>query len=318
MLLTLHSSVYRIIAIVCFALCIMVVVYTTAATPTRVASRLGRRGMKRMEALAKNESWAQVEPLVRWLGVRISRFLPERVSAHLEHQILLAGDYLGLLAEELIAICILSSLLGAALGAGVDFAAETRGLASIGFATAGALGPYLQLTTLADDRKHKIGRGLPYAVDAMTLAMSAGLDFPGAIRRFVERAVKDDPLTEELEYLLNNLNLGHTRRAALVELAERCPSDPVKEFVHTVVQAEEKGTPLSEVLGIQATISRQRRTTRAEELAAKAGVKMALPLGLLLAALLAILVAPLLIKARQQLKSGSNDTHQVSATSRLV
>ena len=99
-------------------------------------------------------------------------------------QILFAGDYLGLLAEEMVAICLLSGLLGCCLGAGVDFAAQTKGIAMIGFSAAGLVGPYLQLSTLADTRRQRIARGLPYAVDAMTLAMSAGLDFPGAIRRF--------------------------------------------------------------------------------------------------------------------------------------
>ena len=303
---------FRIAAIGFGALSIGVATYKVASTESRINERLGRRGMKRMEALAKSEGWTAVEPLVRWFGVRLSRVMPGFLARHLERQILFSGDYLGLLPEEVIAICFLSTLLGAALGTGVDFTAGTHGLATMGFATAGAIGPYMQLLTLADERRHRIGRSLPYAVDALTLSMSAGLDFPGGIRNYVARALPDDPLTEELEYLLQNLNLGHTRRSALVELAERVPTDAVKEFVHTVVQAEEKGTPLSEVLSIQATISRQRRTTRAEELAAKAGVKMSLPLGLLVATLVALLVTPLLLKARSSL--GHSERAVISVT----
>ncbi|MBX3193035.1 MAG: type II secretion system F family protein [Labilithrix sp.] len=305
-------------AIALSAMSIWVVAYKMASTASRPNERLGRRGMKRMEALAKSEGWRTVEPLVRWLGVRLSKIMPGALSRHLERQILYSGDYLGLLPEEVVAICFLSLMLGAVLGSGVDLAAGTKGLATMGFATAGAIGPYMQLMTLAEERRHKIGRALPYAVDALTLSMSAGLDFPGALRNFVSRALPDDPLTEELELLLANLNLGHTRKAALIELAERTPTDAVKEFVHTVVQAEEKGTPLSEVLTIQATISRQRRTTRAEELAAKAGVKMSIPLGLLLATLVALLVAPLLLKARQSLGHSERDVPVETRTSRTV
>ena len=309
----LNFTFFRFAAIAFSAMSIWVFTYKVAITDTRINERLGRRGMKRMEALARSEGWTTVEPLVRWFGVRLNRVMPGALSRHLERQILFSGDYLGLLPEEVIAICLLSTLLGAVLGAGVDFPANTRGLAAIGFATAGAIGPYMQLLTLAEERRHKIGRSLPYAVDALTLSMSAGLDFPGGLRNFVARALPDDPLTEELEYLLQNLNLGHTRKSALVELAERVPTDAVKEFVHTVVQAEEKGTPLSEVLSIQATISRQRRTTRAEELAAKAGVKMSIPLGLLLATLVALLVAPLLLKARASLGHSERDAIAVAA-----
>lgn len=313
-----NISFFRFGAIAFSGMSLFLFVYRIASTESRVNGRLGRRGMKRMEALAKSEGWAAVEPLVRWLGVRLNRIMPGPLTRHLERQVLLSGDYLGLLAEEVVALCILAMMLGAFLGWGVDMMAGTRGLAAMGFATAGSIGPYMQLLTLAEERRHKIGRALPYAVDALTLSMSAGLDFPGGLRQFVARALPEDPLTEELEYLLQNLNLGHTRRAALVELAERVPSDAVKEFVHTVVQAEEKGTPLSEVLSIQATISRQRRTTRAEELAAKAGVKMSIPLGLLLATLVCLLVAPLLLKARQSLGHSERDVPVTLVTSANV
>lgn len=313
-----NLAFFRLSAMAFTGMSLFVFVYRIASTKSRINGRLGRRGMKRMEALAKSEGWAAVEPLVRWLGVRLNRIMPGPLTRHLERQVLLSGDYLGLLAEEVVAICILAMLLGAVLGWGVDLMAGTHGLATMGFATAGSIGPYMQLLTLAEERRHKIGRALPYAVDALTLSMSAGLDFPGALRQFVGRALPEDPLTEELEYLLQNLNLGHTRKAALIELAERVPSDAVKEFVHTVVQAEEKGTPLSEVLSIQATISRQRRTTRAEELAAKAGVKMSIPLGLLLATLVALLVAPLLLKARQSLGHSERDVPATMFDSRNV
>ncbi|MDB4940620.1 MAG: Type secretion system protein TadC, associated with Flp pilus assembly [Labilithrix sp.] len=299
---------------------VFVFVYRLAATESRQNERLGRRGMKRMEALAKSEGWATCEPFIRWLGMRYSGLLPRALERHLETQILYAGDYLGLLPQEILAICTVSAVVGLGLGAGLDLGAGTGGLAAMGFFTAGALGPYLQLSTLASERRLRIARSLPYAVDALTLAMSAGLDFPGGLRQFVSRAVKDDPLTEELEYLLQNLNLGHTRKSALRELAERVPTEAVKEFVHTVIQAEEKGTPLSDVLAIQATISRQRRTTRAEELAAKAGVKLSIPIGLLVASILALLVVPLMLKARSGLHGelGTPATHETIAPTAAV
>ena len=296
-------AVYRLGMYFFGSLSTFVFVYALAQTGSRQNERLGRRGQKRMEALARSEGWASVEPFIRWLGMRYSGLLPARLERHLETQILYAGDYLGLIPQEVLAICTVSAVLGLFLGAGLDVFAGTGGLAAMGFFTAGGLGPYLQLSTLASERRLRIARSLPYAVDALTLAMSAGLDFPGALRRFVARALPTDPLTEELDYLLQNLNIGQTRKNALTEFAERVPTEAVKEFVHTVIQAEEKGTPLSDVLAIQATISRQRRTTRAEELAAAAGVKLSIPIGLLVAAILAMLVVPLMLKARSGLHS---------------
>ena len=298
---SLGSPVFRLAAIAFAGAAAFVVAYRVASAPSRPTERLGRRGLKRMEALATNESFRNVEPLVRWLGVRFSAVVPGELADHFDRQILYAGDYLGLVSGELAAICTLSMMVGCGLGALVDAVTNLGGLGAAGFATAGAIGPYLQLLTRADERRHKIARALPYAVDAMTLAMSAGLDFTGAVRHYVTHAHHAEPLTEELCYLLQNLNLGRTRRVALEELAVRVPTEVVKELVHAVIQSEEKGTPLAEVLTIQATVSRQRRSTQAQDLAAKAGVKLALPLALLMLALVALLIAPLLLKTRAML-----------------
>ena len=72
-----------------------------------------------------------------------------------------------------------------------------------------------------------------------------------------------------MQRMLQELDLGHTRRKALEGLAERVPTEPVRDFVASVVQAEDKGTPLAEVLSVQARMLRMRRSVRAEESAAK-------------------------------------------------
>ena len=90
--------------------------YAVGSAPTRVASRLGLRGLKRQRALQTNELWAAIEPLVRWLGVRISGIPSEEQRAALDRQISLAGDFLGLTAEEYLALHLVSSAAGTALG----------------------------------------------------------------------------------------------------------------------------------------------------------------------------------------------------------
>jgi tight adherence protein C len=59
-----------------------------------------------------------------------------------------------------------------------------------------------------------------------------------------------------------------------------------------VVQAEEKGNPLAEVLQIQATMLRMRRSVAAEESAARAGVLMMGPLMLIFATIMLIILGP--------------------------
>src|SRR4051812_1471721 len=88
--------------------------YGVVSAPTRVASRLGLRGVKRRRAIENNPAWTSVEPLVRWLGVRISGLLADDTRARLDVQLGLAGDWLGLTPEEYIALSVVSFFGGLA------------------------------------------------------------------------------------------------------------------------------------------------------------------------------------------------------------
>ena len=70
----------------------------------------------------------------------------------------------------------------------------------------------------------------------------------------------------------------------------------MKDFVGTVVQAEAKGTPLSEVLTIQARMLRMRRSVSAEEAAAKAGLMMMGPLMLMFVTIILLLMGPFAVR----------------------
>jgi tight adherence protein C len=121
------------------------------------------------------------------------------------------------------------------------------------------------------------------------------------VRQVVEKSsTPDDPLIEELTRVLQELSLGRTRKQALLDFARRTPSSSVNEFVSALVQAEERGNPVSEVLQIQAGVSRMKRTVNAEESAAKAGVKMVAPLFLLFACIMLLVMGPMILKLSQQ------------------
>lgn len=269
-------------------------VYVIASTPTREASRLGLRGLKRQRALASSESWAAIEPLVRWLGLRVSGIPTDEQRAALDHQISLAGDYLGLTPDEYIALSILSGIAGAFAGAMAGVFMDMMGLLAVFGLLAGPSVPYFVISGEAQERMKNVGRALPYVNDLLALAVGAGLDFPGAIRQVIEKSSNpDDPIVEELTLVLQTINLGRTRKDALLEFAKRVPAISVVEFTNAVVQAEERGNPVSDVLAIQASTSRVRRSVRAEELAAKAGSQMVAPLMLIMAAVLVLLMGPL-------------------------
>jgi tight adherence protein C len=294
----LNLAMVRAALIGVVGLALMFLLYAVASAPTRVASRLGMRGLKRRHAIDGKPGWGFIEPMVRWLGVRVSGMVGDKTYARLDSQIALAGDYLGLTAEEYVSLSIISCLGLGAFGGLLGMMAEAQiGLYVALGLTLGLVLPYLQITDAGQRRLNGINEALPYVIDLMALAMSAGLDFPGAIRQVVEKSTnQDDPMLVELKRILRELSIGRTRKQALVDFAARAPTVVVTEFVGALVQAEEQGNPVAEVLLIQAGVARMRRSVRAEEAAAKAAVKMVGPLFMLFACIMLLVVGPMVLR----------------------
>lgn len=272
------------------------------SAPSSPPARLGLRGQKRTTALRQNGGFAQIESVMRWLSTRLGGLLSPRLHRHLDQQITRAGDVFGLMPEDILSLSVLSGLAG--LSAGVSYWLCRQGsvLLALIMTLAGVFFPYLQLTSTAQKRVRSIQKTLPQVVDLMVLGLSAGLDFTAAIRQVVDRAPRDDePLVEELRLVLQELKLGRTRQKALAQLAERVPCDAVRDLVASATQSEEQGTPLAAVLAAQATASRQRRSTQAEETAAKASTSLLIPLGLLFLAVLLLIVSPMVLQLGDQM-----------------
>ncbi len=271
--------------------------FALTLAPSRVASRLGLRGLKRQRALEQSDLWRMVEPLVRWLGVRLGSILSAAQRERIDRKLSLAGDVLGLSPEEYLALSLLSTLGGV----GLALAFASVGEISVNFllmllVPVGALLPHFQVTGTGRDRLVAIGRGLPFVVDLMGMAMSAGLDFPGAVRQVVEKAPnQNDPTIEELTLMLQGMQIGRSRQEVLKELSRRAPCDAVLEFTGALIQAEQRGNPIGEVLQIQAGTYRTRRSVNAEEAAAKAGVQMTAPLFLVFVSVLMLVLGPMLV-----------------------
>lgn len=281
---------------------VLLVASAAAGAPSAAAVRTGLRGLKRQRALASGSGWAEIEPVVRWGGKRLGGVVRGQLRASLDRQIGMAGGFLGLLPEELASLSVLCAVLGLVAGGIAALMGKfgTSFLLVLAVGGFGAVAPFLWISGEAAERTKAIGRRLPNAIELIALGMGAGLDFPGALKQAIEKSgTPDDPLIEELSLTLQAIQLGRTRRQALEEFAERAPIEPVKEFVGAVVQAEQRGNPLADVLRIQAEISRQRRSVRAEEAAAKAAVAMIGPLLLALVAILILIVGPIAINLKQ-------------------
>jgi tight adherence protein C len=270
--------------------------FILAKNPIAERPELGSRGLKRRRALEEG-GFKIIEGPMRVVSGWVRSLPIADTRASIDKQIVHAGDYLGLSADDFIGLTVVSGV-GCTMGALI--LVNVADLTSLMVIFAFGLGfylPYLQLKEQSRDRFKAVNRSLPTAIDLAALCMGAGLDFPGALRQIVEKASRNDQiLVEELNRILQELELGHTRRKALEGLAERVPTEAVRDFVGTVVQAEEKGNPLAEVLSIQARMLRMRRSVMAEESAAKAGVMMMGPLMFMFVCIVLLLLGPFVVK----------------------
>lgn len=267
--------------------------YQLALSPADEQPDVGVKGLKRKAVLEEGGLFNVIEPFMRWLARRIAALPIEDTRAKINKEIREAGEYLGLTADEYLALCAISAVGMLGVGLLIDALSDIGGIFVLMFVGFGTILPHMQVSGEIERRFKQVNRGLPHTIDLVALTMSAGLDFPGALRQVTEKtADKTDALYEEMVRILQELELGRTRKQALIAFSERCPTEAVRDFVSAVVQAEEKGNPLAEVLQIQATMLRMRRSVAAEESAARAGVMMMGPLMLIFGTIMLIILGP--------------------------
>jgi tight adherence protein C len=151
--------------------------------------------------------------------------------------------------------------------------------------------PNIWLDRKIKGRRKEIMKSLPDAIDLLTISVESGLGFDPALQRVAEKW--DNALTREFARVLSEMRIGKTKREALREMALRCDEDGLTTFVSSVVQADTLGVPITQVLRIQSEAMRVRRRQRAEELAAKAPLKMLFPMVFLIfPALYVVILGP--------------------------
>jgi tight adherence protein C len=127
-------------------------------------------------------------------------------------------------------------------------------------------------------RQADIMRNFPTFVDLAALTIEAGLDYMSAIDRILKNSKNKSELEVELGKMINEIQLGYSRKDALKRLAMRTGIQEIRSFVGLIIQSDELGTSLVELLRNYATDMRFRRLNKAEKLAAQASTKMLIPL----------------------------------------
>lgn len=155
--------------------------------------------------------------------------------------------------------------------------------------------PTLWLRGTIKKRHTAIMKALPNVLDLLTLSVESGRDLLSALKEILERR-KLDPLGEELLRTFQEIQLGRKRTEALRELSKRVKQVDLTATINAMIQAEEYGVSIGQLLRIQGDMQRGKRFAMAEKLANESSVKIIIPVVIcVLPAVFLILMGPLVM-----------------------
>jgi len=139
--------------------------------------------------------------------------------------------------------------------------------------------PGMVLARKAKARAHRIQLALADMLDLLVVSVEAGLGLDQALSRVgAELAFAYPELSDELRLINLELRAGKPRSEALRNLADRTGVDDLSSLVTMLIQTDKFGTSVAQSLRVYSETLRTKRRQRAEEAAAKTGVKMVFPL----------------------------------------
>ena len=249
-----------------------------------------------------------LRPLVRWYASSVDATLTTHKRDILQTQLNTAGAGYMLTPAEFLVVRRFAFIAGLVLASYVIFVLDVKDplhLAAIGsLAPFGYLYPDLWLRDTTKKRQARFEKEFPFFLDVLVLGMKAGLTFTAAVEQAIDQ-LREGPVKQEFGRYLRETRTGVARRVALDRLASRVVIPAVTNFTASVIQAEETGGSLGEVLADHARMRRQERFLRAEKLANQAPVKMLFPLIALLFPITFIIIGfPIVI---QLIDSGAFD-----------
>ncbi len=156
---------------------------------------------------------------------------------------------------------------------------HTSVMLALGACGIGYVIPGMVLGRMAKRRQHRIRLALPDALDLLVVSVEAGLGLDQALQRVgQELGFAHQDLSDELRLVNLELRAGTARVDALRNLATRVGVDDVTSLVAMLIQTDKFGTSVAQSLRVHSDTVRTKRRQRAEEAAAKTGVKMVFPL----------------------------------------
>jgi tight adherence protein C len=225
-----------------------------------------------------------MRPLLSQMSKAIARVTPAGALEGMQKQLMYAGYTGRMQVSDFMGIRGMVMLLGVGTGVGL---ALLSGQGSLGFVLflfifggIGYVAPTFWLRSKINQRKVQMMHALPDAIDLLTISVEAGLGFDQALVRVVTKS--DNALTREFARVLQEMRVGVARRDALRSMVDRTGVDDLSTFITAIIQAEQLGSSVANVLRVQSEEMRTRRRQYAERQAQLAPVKILFPMAFLI------------------------------------
>lgn len=254
---------------------------TTLFTNKRDGRLYGRLRTER-EADAPEAAGASVGGMIAKFGTMAAKpFMPKtrEKQSSIKKSLAMAGIYAPAAIRAVTGfklICLIGGIsLGLVLGAVTHYTFLFSALGGL----IGYLVPTIWLRGKINTNQRMLQLGLPDALDLMVVCVEAGLTVDAGMQRVGEElAIAHPVISREFGIAHMETRIGISRSEALKNMGIRTGNTALQQLVAMLVQAERFGTSISGALRIQSETLRIKRQAVAEEMAAKASVKMSFPL----------------------------------------
>lgn len=290
----------------CFLLIYSIMLYLQRG---KLAIYFRLEGIKKSRDGAENTELSQplftriLRPMLDSMGKAVMKITPGEMISALENKIAKAGSQGRLSVKDWITIqaslVFILPILTISAGRYLRMEAGPLIMIAIAEVTMGLILPDFILGKKIKSRQKIILNSLPDIIDLLTVSVEAGLGFDGALMKVVDK--KPGPLASEFEKVLQEIKVGRQKKDALRDMAQRVDVQDLTSFIGSVIQADQFGVGIANVLRIQAAQIRQKRRQRAQEKAMKVPVKMLIPMVVFIfPTLFVILLGPAIIQLIEQ------------------
>ncbi len=210
----------------------------------------------------------------------LGKKLPGSVKSGIERKLILAGSPKDMTVDSVVSLKIIISFAATCISLvlllllGIPFLRLIPIVVGVTFFA--FFIPDIRISSLIKKRQKEIRRALPDTLDLLTISIEAGLGFDSALSKVVKNT--DTVLSSEFYRLLQEIQLGSSRKDAFKNLEARTDVAELNSFILAILQADVFGISIGKVLRVQSKEMRIKRRQRAEEMAMKTPVKIIFPL----------------------------------------